>query len=73
VGRAIASLPDDARRTLELREIDGLSYQEIAEALSIPRGTVMSRLHYARRRLQQLLRDAGVDPFDLGGGAEDGT
>jgi RNA polymerase sigma-70 factor (ECF subfamily) len=73
VARAIASLPDDARRTLQLREIDGLSYQEIAEALSIPKGTVMSRLHYARRRLQQLLRAAGVGPHASGGGAKEGT
>ena len=67
---AIESLPDDARRTIQLREIDGLSYKEIAEALGIPKGTVMSRLHYARRRLQELLRDAGVDPLSAGEGAE---
>jgi RNA polymerase sigma-70 factor (ECF subfamily) len=60
VGSAIATLPDDARRTLELREIDGLSYQEIAEALGVPKGTVMSRLHYARRRVRAALQEAGV-------------
>jgi RNA polymerase sigma-70 factor (ECF subfamily) len=63
VGQAIQELPEDARRTIQLREIDGLSYQEIAEALGIPKGTVMSRLHYARKRLQEALRAAGVDPF----------
>jgi RNA polymerase sigma-70 factor (ECF subfamily) len=63
VARAIAELPDDARRTIELREIDGLSYQEIAQALGIPKGTVMSRLHYARRRLAAALRAAGADGF----------
>jgi RNA polymerase sigma-70 factor (ECF subfamily) len=52
---AIESLPDEARRTLVLREVDGLSYQEIARALRIPKGTVMSRLHYARRRVRQTL------------------
>jgi RNA polymerase sigma-70 factor (ECF subfamily) len=57
---AIASLPEDARRTLELREVDGLSYQEIAEALGVPKGTVMSRLHYARRRVREALVAAGV-------------
>jgi len=67
---AIEALPEEARRTLQLREIDGLSYKEIAEALGIPKGTVMSRLHYARRRLQELLREAGVDPLAAGGGAE---
>ena len=68
--RALAELPDDARRTIELREIDGLSYQEIAQALGIPKGTVMSRLHYARRRLQTALRSAGVEGF-AGAGAEE--
>jgi RNA polymerase sigma-70 factor (ECF subfamily) len=63
VARAIAELPDDARRTIELREIDGLSYQEIAQALGIPKGTVMSRLHYARRRLAAALRAAGAPGF----------
>jgi RNA polymerase sigma-70 factor, ECF subfamily len=59
---AIRELPEAARATLLLREVDGLSYAEIAEAQGIPRGTVMSRLHYARRRLQLALRAAGVAP-----------
>jgi len=60
LARAIDELPDAARETLILREVEGLSYAEIAEALEIPKGTVMSRLHYARRRVQELLRRAGV-------------
>ena len=60
MGRAIAALPEAARRTLELREIDGLSYAEIAKALGVPKGTVMSRLYYARRRVQAALAEAGV-------------
>jgi RNA polymerase sigma-70 factor (ECF subfamily) len=60
LARAIAGLPEDARRTLELREIEGLSYQEIAECLGVPKGTVMSRLHYARRRARSALVAAGV-------------
>lgn len=59
---AIAELPEDARATLLLREVDGLSYAEIAEAQGIPRGTVMSRLHYARRKLELALRAAGLAP-----------
>ena len=59
---AIGALPEAARATLLLREVDGLSYAEIAAAQGIPRGTVMSRLHYARRRLQLALRAAGVAP-----------
>ncbi len=69
LAKAIAELPDDARRTIELREIDGLSYAEIAEALDIPKGTVMSRLHYARRKLQEALSAVGADAL-LEGGAE---
>ncbi len=68
VATAIDSLPEDARRTIQLREIDGLSYKEIAEALGIPKGTVMSRLHYARRRLQEILRAVGVGPPVAGEG-----
>ncbi len=55
---AIGKLGDESRRTLLLREVDGLSYAEIAEALGVPVGTVMSRLHYARRRVRALLDDA---------------
>jgi RNA polymerase sigma-70 factor (ECF subfamily) len=70
--RAIQALPDSARRTLELREIDGLSYAEIAKALGVPKGTVMSRLFYARRRLQAALSEAGVADAtpDADGGEE---
>jgi RNA polymerase sigma-70 factor (ECF subfamily) len=61
VGAAIEALPPAARETLLLREVDGLSYAEIAKVLEIPRGTVMSRLHYARRRVQEALRRTGVE------------
>ena len=57
---AIDQLPDDARQTLVMREVDGLSYAEIAEALEIPKGTVMSRLHHARKRLRTLLEASGA-------------
>jgi len=60
LAEAIEALPEAARATLLLREVDGLSYAEIAQALQIPKGTVMSRLHYARRRVQELLMSAGV-------------
>lgn len=60
VTSAIEALPEAARATLLMREVDGLSYAEIAEAQRIPRGTVMSRLHYARRRVQQAMRAAGI-------------
>jgi RNA polymerase sigma-70 factor, ECF subfamily len=55
--RAIASLPPKHRAVLALREIQGLSYDEIASNLGIARGTVMSRLFHARRLLVQKLGD----------------
>jgi len=64
---AIDQLPEDAKRTLLLREVDGLSYAEIALALRIPKGTVMSRLHHARRRVRELLIQAGAVESDSDG------
>ena len=52
---AIEALPEAEREALVLREYQQLRYREIAELLSIPTGTVMSRLHSARRRLATLL------------------
>ncbi len=60
LSKAIDELPHAARETLILREVEGLSYAEIAALLEIPKGTVMSRLHYARRRVQELLRQGGM-------------
>jgi len=54
---AITKLSPDHREVIVLREIDGLEYQEIADRLEIPLGSVMSRLFYARKKLQTLLRD----------------
>ena len=55
IRKAVLSLPDACRAVLVLREYEGLSYQEIAEALDIPPGTVMSRLNYARKLLRNKL------------------
>ena len=55
--RAIAALPPKHRAVLALREIQNLSYDEIAANLRIARGTVMSRLFHARRQLAQKLGD----------------
>lgn len=54
---AMQELPEDQREVLLLREVEGLAYKEIAEIMDIPEGTVMSRLYYARRKLQKLLAD----------------
>ncbi len=53
--QAIDLLPEAQRAVIKLREIDGLSYKEIADSLSIPEGTVMSSLFYARKKLQEIL------------------
>jgi RNA polymerase sigma-70 factor (ECF subfamily) len=54
---ALEKLPTDQRMALIFREVEGLSYQEMAEAMGCSIGTVMSRLHYARKRIQELLKN----------------
>lgn len=49
------SLPDDLRTAITLREIDGLSYQEIAEIMDCPVGTVRSRIFRARERIDEVV------------------
>ena len=62
ITEALGQLPDLHRAILVLREMDGLSYEELADRLSIPRGTVMSRLFHARKKMQALLAGyAGID------------
>ena len=51
IERAIAALPEDLRTALSLREFDGLSYEEIAEAMQCPVGTVRSRIFRAREAI----------------------
>jgi RNA polymerase sigma-70 factor (ECF subfamily) len=55
VSAAINELTPEHRAVILLREVDGLSYEEISQVLECPKGTVMSRLHYARRQLQARL------------------
>lgn len=52
---ALAALPEHHRTIIMLSDLEGLSYREIAEVLDIPMGTVMSRLHNARKRLREAL------------------
>lgn len=59
---AMEELTEEQREVLLLREVEGLSYAEIAESMGIPEGTVMSRLFYARKKMQGLLRDAPEAP-----------
>jgi len=55
LGRALSQLTPMHREIIVLREFEDLSYNEIAEQLEIPRGTVMSRLHGARKTLRDIL------------------
>jgi RNA polymerase sigma-70 factor, ECF subfamily len=55
ITRALAALPEHHRTIIMLSDLEGLSYREIAEVLNVPMGTVMSRLHHARRRLRDVL------------------
>jgi RNA polymerase sigma-70 factor (ECF subfamily) len=57
VERAFAALPPDWRLVVLLADVEELSYREIADIMEIPLGTVMSRLHRARKQLQQRLLD----------------
>jgi RNA polymerase sigma-70 factor (ECF subfamily) len=54
---ALEELTPEHRAVVLLREVEGLSYDEISDMLECPRGTVMSRLHYARNRLRSILKD----------------
>jgi RNA polymerase sigma-70 factor (ECF subfamily) len=60
VSAALAELPEKHRQVVTLVDIQGLSYQEAADALGVPRGTVMSRLHRARTTVRARLADAGI-------------
>ena len=52
----VAALPDELRTAITLREVDGLSYEEISEAMGCPIGTVRSRIFRARDAIDQKLR-----------------
>ncbi len=58
---ALAALPEKFRRVVELVDLNQLSYQEAADALGIPVGTVMSRLHRARRNIRQSLEASDTE------------
>ncbi len=55
IDRALKSLPGELREALVLRDVQGLEYREIADALGVPIGTVESRIFRARQRLRPLL------------------
>lgn len=71
MARALGQLPEKHREILVLREVEGMSYEELAVTLEIPKGTVMSRLYHARAKMQAILREyLGDEPLDLAAGEE---
>jgi RNA polymerase sigma-70 factor, ECF subfamily len=54
---ALSTLPEYHRQVILLREVEGLSYEEIAKIMKVPKGTIMSRLFHARRKMQSALAD----------------
>ena len=72
ITEALAQIPEKHRTILVLREVEGLSYEELAERLEIHKGTVMSRLFHARKKMQSLLREyAGIAPTEGDGDEEE--
>jgi RNA polymerase sigma-70 factor (ECF subfamily) len=56
IRQALDTLPEYHRAVILLREVEGMSYEEIAEVLQVPKGTIMSRLFHARRKMQDQLQ-----------------
>ena len=70
---ALGTLSENHRTILLLREMEGLSYEELSQTLGIRKGTVMSRLFHARLKMQRKLREyLGADAPGSGEGAGDG-
>jgi RNA polymerase sigma-70 factor (ECF subfamily) len=54
---ALDALPSYHRAVVVMRELDGMSYEEMAQAMGVSKGTIMSRLFHARQKLQRALSD----------------
>lgn len=63
---AMLELPAADRELITLRHLDGLSYQELADRLEVPQGTIMSRLYHARKRLREKLARHSFTGFSEG-------
>ena len=66
-GPALSDLAENFRIPVLLADVEGFSYREIADMLSIPIGTVMSRLHRGRKALQKALWEKAVESGLVGG------
>lgn len=71
IQEALATVPEKHRAILLLREIEGMSYEELSRTLDIPKGTVMSRLFHARTKVQKILSEyLELDEAKSGVGSE---
>jgi len=61
ISAALAELSENHRTVLVLREVDGMSYEDMAQVMDCSKGTVMSRLFHARKKMQELLADLRPD------------
>lgn len=68
---ALEELPDYHRGVILMREVEGMSYEEMAEAMGVSKGTIMSRLFHARRKLQRALAEVYAE-HGSGAPAEEG-
>jgi RNA polymerase sigma-70 factor (ECF subfamily) len=66
IKQAVAGLPEKFRTPLVLRDMQGLSYEEIGEILDLPEGTVKSRINRARLRVKEILEPALKDDYPGG-------
>jgi RNA polymerase sigma-70 factor (ECF subfamily) len=70
---ALAKLSENHRAVIVMRELEGLSYKDMARAMKCSKGTIMSRLHHARRKMQGMLKTTlgmGADAVDVPAGPE---
>jgi RNA polymerase sigma-70 factor, ECF subfamily len=63
--KGIESLSLEQRTVLVLREIEGLSYDEISSVIDCPKGTVMSRLHHARKKIISFMKEHGYNSSEI--------
>lgn len=61
IQRALEALPPYHRGVILMREVEGMSYEEMAEAMQVSKGTIMSRLFHARKKLQRALSDCHAE------------
>jgi RNA polymerase sigma-70 factor, ECF subfamily len=67
INQALDELPEYHKTVILLREVEGLSYEEMAQILEVPKGTVMSRLFHARRKMQESLEGYLDGDFEIEG------